>query len=226
MRIITPINVTGPTTFTRAGTATYTTKAGLLATAAAGELRPYYVYPEAHLLGVVLEVAGTNLVLQSEDFTNASWTKTDVTITSTTATDPKGTATAETLSATLADGSVSQAVTFTGDGDKGVSVWLKKGSATRTDITLRDATVAGNRLRANVTWAASVPSVAMTAGTLVLVEVFGDGWYRLQMTAVGVVAANTNQFRIYPAGLGTSATGTVRAWAKGGRAKAMAINRP
>ena len=76
MRIITPINVTGPTTFTRASTATYVTKAGLLATAAVNELRPYYLPPEAHLLGVLLEPAATNLMLRSEDCTVAPWAAT------------------------------------------------------------------------------------------------------------------------------------------------------
>lgn len=213
MRIITPNNVTGPTTFSRAGTATYTTQAGLLASAASGVIRPYYLYPDAYLKGLVLEAAGTNLTLQSEDFTNASWAKSNVTITGTTGTDPKGTSTADTLSATVADGNVSQTITFTGDGDKGVSVWIKAGTATRTDVQLRDVTAAGaSRVRANVTWAAGVPTVAMTTGTLVLLEAFAGGWYRLHLTAIGVIAANSNQFRVFPAGAGTSATGTAHVW--------------
>lgn len=212
MRIITPINVTGPTTFSRAGTATYTTKAGLLATAASGELRPYYLYPETHLMGVLLEAAGTNLALQSEDFTNASWAKTNVTVTGNTTTDPKGTATADTLSATVADGYVAQTITFTGNADKAVSVWLKAGTAARTDILLRDTTASATRLLALVAWSAGVPTVTMTTGTMVLLEAFAGGLYRLHMTAPGVVAANTNSLRIAPAGIGTSATGTVIAW--------------
>ncbi|CAB5187469.1 hypothetical protein UFOVP166_53 [uncultured Caudovirales phage] len=212
MRIITPINVTGPTTFTRAGTATYTTKAGLLATAAVDELRPYYLATETHLMGVMIEAAGTNLVLQSSDWTNASWAKTSVTATGNTTTDPIGTTTADTLSATVADGVASQAITFTTNADKAVSVWLKAGTAAATHIILQDTTASAVRLRANVAWAAGVPTVTMVTGTMVLLETFASGLYRLQMTATGVIASNTNSLRIYPAGLGTAATGTVIAW--------------
>jgi len=76
MRIITPINLTGPTTFTRASTATYMTKAGMLVTAAVNELRPYYLATEDHLMGIIIEPAATNLMLRSEDCTVAPWAAT------------------------------------------------------------------------------------------------------------------------------------------------------
>lgn len=214
MRIITPNNVTGPTTFSRAGTATYTTQAGLLASAASDVIRPYYLYPDAYLKGLVLEAVGTNLALQSEDFTAAIWSKTNVTATGNTTTDPKGTTTADTLSATVAGGLVSQTITFTGNGDKAVSIWLKAGTAARTEVLLADTTASLDRLRARIDWSGGVPTVTMLAGTMVLLETFAGGLYRLHMTAVGVLAAppNYNAFRIYPAGIGTGATGTVVAW--------------
>ena len=206
MRIITPINVTGPTTFARAGTATYTTKAGLLATAAAGEIRPYYVYPEAHLLGVLLEAAGTNLFLQSEAF-GTTWLSSGVTVGANTTVAPDGATTGDTLTAATTASYVYQTVAFTGNGDKSYSVFVKAGTATTTRLVLRDTTASINRGGVNITWTAGVASGVATEGTLQGIDPLANGWYRVRVLATGVVAANTNQFRFNPdTGVGTGNT--------------------
>src|SRR5690606_34095015 len=93
-------------------------------------------------------------------------------------------------------------VTFTGDGQKCVSVYLAQGpnpSPTGMDIVLRDGTAGVDRLRARVTWSAGAPAVTMIAGTAITApEHVGQGIYRLQFRAA-VTAANSHTLQIEPA---------------------------
>lgn len=63
-------------TFTRASTATYFNSAGTMQTATANTPRWDYDPASHALLGLLIEEARTNLVLNSADASNASWTKT------------------------------------------------------------------------------------------------------------------------------------------------------
>src|SRR4029077_13732912 len=70
----------GPTldprlTFTRASTATYFSAAGTLQTAATNAARFDYDPVTHAALGLLIEEARTNVVLNSADANNASWTK-------------------------------------------------------------------------------------------------------------------------------------------------------
>jgi hypothetical protein len=162
--------------------------------------------------GLLVEEQRTNLVLYSQDFSNASWAKSSATVTSNTTAAPDGTTTADTLvPSSSTSGVVERSVTFTGDGDKAVSIFLKAGTSTLTYFFIRDTTVPATRGRALITWTGGVPSVtADSGGTIQGVDSFGNGWYRIRLLAPSVVAANDNAFRIQPdAAVGT---GTVIAW--------------
>jgi hypothetical protein len=84
------IKGTGSATFTRATTAYTRLSSGLWAQVASGQPRSFYD-SDGTYLGYLAEGARTNLCLQSNDFTNAAWTKTTMT-TAFTATGPEGTA--------------------------------------------------------------------------------------------------------------------------------------
>lgn len=81
--------------------------------------------PSATLLGFQQEEARTNLALFSEDFTNAAWVKTGVTVTPNTFLAPSGTVTADTLTATTPLATCLQAVTITA-ADQAVSCWVRR----------------------------------------------------------------------------------------------------
>lgn len=66
-------------TVTRATTATYCNSSGLLATAAAGSARIDHDPVTRAVRGLLIEEARTNLLLRSEEFDNAAWSKTGVT---------------------------------------------------------------------------------------------------------------------------------------------------
>jgi hypothetical protein len=191
-----------------------------IATAATGVARTaHYVIPTGQtqpIQTLLLEPQRTNLCIRSEEFDNASWTKTGgVTVPATNATAPDGTTTADTISS---DGSgtfrhIYRDCTFTADGEKCVAVYLKQGSAALSGIGIFDRTASLTRHRVTVTWTAGVPSLSTLdgTGTLYPVEALANGWYRILISATGVVAANTNALFIYPAGFAAVA-GTVYAW--------------
>jgi hypothetical protein len=86
-----------------------------------------------------LNGTGQNLLLRSEDFSNASWGKTSVTVTANSTTAPDGTTTADTLAATATDSACFQGVTTSSVGlTYTFSVYLRADSATNISIAFYD----------------------------------------------------------------------------------------
>jgi hypothetical protein len=190
-----------------------TTPSTYVATTTAAYYGPRFDYDPVTLApkGILIEEQRVNLVTYSEQFNNAAWSKSSVTVTADTTVAPDGTTTADTLTASTAAAFTWQVISFTGDGDKTMSCFVKAGTAATSVVQIRDATAVANRGYFIITWTAGVPSVApLTTGTVLGVDAFGNGWYRLRLLATGVVAANSNQYRFLPDT--TSGTGTVIAW--------------
>jgi hypothetical protein len=216
-----PVTVNGVVgTFTRNGIKTAVDRQGRVYVVPAGRPAQYHRYNATTGLyeyaGVLLERAGTNLCLHSDDFTNAAWAKgTGITVTGNDAVAPDGTTTADRINndASLASQSANQAIAFTGDGEKCAAVYLKAGTATQTDLLLHDSTAAVTRHGINVAWSGGVPTPSTQAGsgTIYPVERLVDGWWRIPFSATGIVAANNNRLNIYPTGTGQLA-GNVYAW--------------
>jgi hypothetical protein len=203
-------------TFTRTGIATYTDSDGILQTAAEDVARIDWPMVDGERKpALLLENSGANQVLQSEDF-GTTWTVTGT---------PTRSAAAHTAAGVTLDligdddpataEYYEQIVTFTGDGSRAVSVFVKQGDTPNPNgsvIIVRDTTASAYRLRATVTWAGGVPSVSIAEGAEVRApEEFADGVYRLHLRAAAVVAANTNRVRVYPATETASETGDVYA---------------
>ena len=199
-------------TFARGSTAKYLDVSSVLQSAASGIARDgHYIGGVRHLL---LESQRTNLCLRSENFSNAVWAK-DPTTTVTIDTDvaPDGATTADTLTATGGTGdTIRQQVTFTGDGTKVISLFVKQGTSSGTDIAVFDQTASAFRHKARISWSGGVPSLATVtgSGTLYSVTAVANSFYRIAISAASVVAANTNLFYIYPSPL--TGTGTVIVW--------------
>lgn len=186
-------------------------------TAATGVARTaHYVIPTGQTQAIptlLLEPQRTNLCIRSEEF-NLWTTQSGGAVTANAITSPDGTLTADLITGGgVNESGVYQAITFTGDGEKAVSIFLKAGTSPSTDILVWDVTAAVVRHRVRITWTAGVPTIASHAGagTLYPIESLGNGWYRILFTATGVVAANSNRLYIYPHNL-TPYTGTVYAW--------------
>lgn len=185
-------------TFTRTGgTATRINASGLLETVAADTPR-FDFDPISKLpLGLLIEEARTNRCLQSNSLNTSPWGGGGVTVTAGAATGPDGAASMALLTPTSNGAGRSQNVTFVGDGTKAVSLWIKAGTAPISQISLRDGTAAVNRGRVTIAWAQGVPSGSADAGTLLGIDPFPNGLYRVRLQCPGVVAANTNTINIF-----------------------------
>jgi hypothetical protein len=204
----------GVATFARASPAWTVLSNGNWGLAANGTPRSYYT-PGGIYKGYLPEITSTNLCLRSQDF-SVTWANVG-TPTLTADTTILGALSLSTLrddSATAFEGK-QQAIPFSGNGQKVVSVFVKKGAATSSVIRIVDSTVPANRLIAVITWAGTVPVVAMTTGT----DLTGtpqqhgaSGVYRLSFLTTTVTAANANLVAIYPATdavLAVANTGTI-----------------
>lgn len=151
----------------------------------------------AHNLGtlgasVIPQVQGasrTNLVLRSQEFDTASWTKTNLTVTLNDAVAPDGTQTAERLVETVATGehSVSQSVSVVSGTTYTASVFVRAGERSRCRLVLAGAgfpatSVIFNLSTGVITTAAGTPlSSAITS--------FGD-WRRCEVRLAATATAS------------------------------------
>jgi len=166
--------------------------------------------------GLLIESQRTNLLLRSEEFDNASWTKTSLTVTANSTAAPDGATTADTLAATGAGGNVAQAVTITAGRGIAVSVYAKAGTASFVSLKLSDG---GNTVECwfNLATGATGSNTA-GAGSLVYsakdIIDHGGGWYRCVLMALSS-AVTTITATISPAASDAAAaanTDTVYAW--------------
>lgn len=166
---------------------------------------------------VLLEPAGTNLCIRSQELDSVSWTKSPgLTVTANAIAAPDGTLTADLITddGSSAFNQATATITYTGDGEKCFAIYLKAGTAALTQISMYDVTASAHRHRVNITWTDGVPSVASSlgSGTIYLVEERADGWYRILFSGAGNVAANSNRFIIYPTGSAAAIAGTIYVW--------------
>jgi len=154
---------TTPVTFTRASSGTYVDSQG------------------------VIQRATTNLLLRSEEFNDASWTKqSSVSVSANTVIAPNGTLTADTVTADSGLG-IFQTITSVIGVNYSNSIYVKAGTA--TSIMFRDDTGAGRHIVFNP----STGVITSTSGTFVSFgsQAVGDGWYRYWI----VYAADTTSVR-------------------------------
>lgn len=78
------------------------------------------------LFGYLAEGQYTNRLLYSEDFSNAAWVKTNVTVSADSAAAPDGATTADTLTASAANGTVIQDLGVVASAQKNGALWLKR----------------------------------------------------------------------------------------------------
>lgn len=181
-------------TFTRTTTATYMGKNGLLKTAAVNEARYGYDPDSSAPLGYIYESSRTNILLQSNVFSNASWTKTDCTIVANAGTSIDGTNGATKImetSNTAGQPRIVQLRSFTTGLVYNMSGWFKAG--TRNYVALY---MVGSGIFSATTIAyfdilnGTITSTG--AGTTAKIEKYPNGWYRCSITATCIGTGNAN----------------------------------
>jgi len=195
---------------TRRGLPSTSMAAAIGASDASGVLRDRHY--DGTLRTTLLEAARNQLVPDPENFGN--WTNASTPIVTAGQADPFGGTAAyliEDDNAAAPEGKT-QNVTFTGDGMKAISLFLKQGTtppAAGNIVIIMDNTAPAERMRATVTWSAGVPSVVMSSGGVQLQapEPWGNGWYRFYWQATGIVAVNSNAFQMFAASTGGTGDG-------------------
>ena len=126
--------------------------------------------------------------------------------------DPFGGTSAVSLNDTDAAGQSYRyrAATISQNGSPLIGWFLKQGTSTLNILDVYDNTASVARHQVNVSWSGGTPTLSTRAGAGTLytpISVGASFWY-VRFTADGVLAANVNRIRIFPAN-NSSDTGTV-----------------
>lgn len=195
--LLRPIAVTDTGTFSRTATATYYDKNGYRATAAANVPRFTYDPITKVPQGGLLEAAATNRVLQSNTFTNASWTKNSCTVVDNASLGADNTTSMGSITASAGTAHyVTQSVVVSGTGARSVSLDFKNagtGTCTHMQIFLDDGAGANGtsvivRLADGVVTRAAVNG-GNTTGATASVRALQNGVFRVTLS--GTIVGTT-----------------------------------
>ena len=152
--------------------------------------------------GLLIEESRANLLLRSEEFDFASWSKADVTVTANATTSPDGTVDADKLipNTNTADHFIHQGQTINGNNAMTISVFVKAAEYTTGNLRLEALSAPFNSLRLafDLTAGTITPTAyqsAVVLGSSILN--MGNGWYRISIS--GTTGFNgTHRSRISP----------------------------
>jgi hypothetical protein len=148
-------------------------------------------------LGLQVQEQRTNLLLRSEEFDNATWTKTGSSVTANADTAPDGTSTADRLVEDTSTGGhvVVQSVAGLPDNTQcTASIFVKASSRNWAVLTFVDKAGILNRVWFDV--ANGVQGATNGTVASFLAVQFPDGWWRLILTASTGTGASTPQVRV------------------------------
>lgn len=168
------------TAYTATTTQAITNYVPQLMTASAGRPRIDYNPITRAPLGLLIEESRQNVWLRSEDFANASWTKTASSITANTIVAPDGTLTGDKIVEDTANSShyISQAITSVVSTTYVTSVYLKAGERSAVRLSRNGGTVAS-------AFDLSAGTVTNAAGSTGTITAVGNGWYRCSISFAG-----------------------------------------
>jgi hypothetical protein len=157
---------------------------------------------------LLLEAAGTNLLLRSEEFDDTTWSTSSLTVTPDDAVAPDGSQTADLLTTTGSPGVISQtitkaasAITYT------ASLWVKS-FATDFSVTVDGGGPANRGIAVfdlssgSLVSASSVGAFTNTSGAI---TAYSNGWYRLILSTTTDTSTSA-RFRCFFFGAGSTAT--------------------
>jgi hypothetical protein len=161
---------------------------------------------------LLIEEQRTNLLLYSEQFDNAAWTKSLVTVTANSIAAPDGNVTADTITSS---GGLSQCyqigVTIVSGTTYTVSCFLKAGTTSFGVLNLYDTTALDKRVWFNLTTGVVGTQDAGITGTI---QSVGNGWYRCTATRAASAVSGGLSIEVASAnGVASGTAGnTIYAW--------------
>ena len=182
-----PADGVGDFDFSRGSAATRINKDGLIETVASGVSRLNYPLIDGVVNGCpshLLEPSRTNLIPYSEDFSNASWSKSNSTITPNSTISPSGVLNASKYTATNAANYL-QEITSAPNGSYVFSIFAKKIDLDIIKINLSDGVT--GEVRAYFNLSNETIEVTKSGGTITNwdanFEKYGNGWYKININA-------------------------------------------
>ena len=175
-------------TFTRASSATYVGSDGVIKTAATNEPRFDHNPTTGESLGLLVEEARTNLVLRSEEFNDAAWTKAATSVSANAVVAPDNTLTADKLVEDTANNThivqPSTSPSYVSGTVYTYSVFAK--AAERTVVQLRVSASATFSASFNLSTGIASQLAANTTASIIA---FANGWYRCSITFTATATA-------------------------------------
>lgn len=135
-------------------------------------------------LGLIQERSSTNLLLRSEEISNAAWTKTSASVSADSTTAPDGAITADTLTASGAGGNANQAITITVAQSIALSVFVKPLASNYIWFQVGDGTNTVDcwfNISAGTVGAHSAGASTCTYASATI-RALPNGWYRCILT--------------------------------------------
>lgn len=168
-------------------------------TVASAYYGPRFDYNPATLAprGLLIEGQRVNLVLYSEQFDNAGWTKLLTTATGNATTSPDGTTNADRLTAdgTLGSHQVQQSVTFTAAAHT-LSVYAKRDTNDFVQLRFGAVAISAGTGFANFDLNAGTVGTIGAGLTAASITPAGNGWYRCTITGTTLAVASNAAFFI------------------------------
>jgi len=212
MKVIPNVTITD-NGFTRSTVGTYVNVSGVLSTAAINAVRLNFD-PITHApLGMLIETAATNLMTYSEQLDNAAYVPTGATIGVNAVASPDGTTTADKFieGATATHYLKRSGVTVNAYASYTQSLFIKAAGRTLLNFTFSN-TAETNGVEYTFDLTAGTVSGATLIGTASQynagIQNYGNGWYRIFVTAIVDTFSTTIGFKLTPSnGSTTSYTG-------------------
>ena len=181
-----PTNGNGDMTFTRATTATRVDENDLVSSVASNI--PRIDYTGGGCPSILLEPLRTNIVLRSQEFDNATWSKQTASVTTNSTISPSGVQDAEKIQCTSTASTQKYAVQ---------TISVSVGSYTASFFVKADTygsvavvSLIGGTVNISYFNITSGTKGTTTSGTTSTIEDYGDGWYRVTQTATETVTTN------------------------------------
>ena len=192
------------TSYTPTTTQPITNYIPVLQSSASGQARFDHDPITSRSKGLLIEEQRTNLLVRSEEFDNASWTKSRSSITDNTIVAPDGTLTGDKLVESTDTNShgISQSISVTST-YRTASVYLKAGERTAVRVEhVGNTGNAGRRIVFDLSTGSITNSQTIGSGGLnsfyESIQSVGNGWYRIQITiGLNVTTGNTAAFLVF-----------------------------
>jgi hypothetical protein len=205
-----PTDGTGDFTFSRAGAATRVNKDGLIEEVLSNVPRLNYPLIDGVVQdcpSLLLEPERTNLLLRSEEFDDAYWTKTNVTVTANQIVSPTGYQDADLYTTTTVVDNIQKDLSATSETTYTCSVFIKSGTSDLAAIVFTNSAFP---VPVIAEYNLTSKTATVTAGTATAsIQDYGNGWLRCIATAT---AASTGILRFRITSFSGSEVSTLYLW--------------